>query len=202
MKKIIKESYPKQFDNYPRPSKMKKPDISGMTRNAKAYWPDLYIQDQAKDILIDKYGEVRGKKTFEGLVGLVGGAFYQAVTEVVMEKYKMLQELGEKIPKDYFELNYFAIWTKWMDEVVKKPYNHLIKETDYKFDFEDWDDSDINGPGAEISIDNLIEEYKKLITKEIEHRYGLGLKAEMMKNKAAREIAKLWIEKIKRNLRF
>lgn len=132
----LQEAYPSQIDSISRPSKMKRPDISRMTKSATSYWRDLYIQDEARDILVDKYGKERGEKTFNGLVDSRGGAFYQAVTEIVMEKYKMLQELvnagimtrEEAFTNNYFDHSYYAVWTEWMNEVVKKPYAHLIKD--------------------------------------------------------------------------
>lgn len=101
-------------DNSPRPNRMARPDISGMTKNAKAYW-DLYIQDEAEAILMDKYGEERGKKYFEGLLNAPRfGGFYQAVTEIVMQKAKMYDELGERYPNDYFHESWFSVWKRWM----------------------------------------------------------------------------------------
>lgn len=101
-------------EDLPRPSKMTRPDISGMTKNAKAYW-DLYIQDEAEEILVDKYGRERGHKTFEGLLNIPRfGGFYQATTEIVMQKAKMYQDLGERPPSDYFSESWFSVWKRWM----------------------------------------------------------------------------------------
>ena len=84
----------------------------------------------------------------------------------------------------------------------KSSKSRKIDET-YNFDFEDWHDSDISGPGCEMEIDNLIEEYKNLITKEIEKEAtGTGVDIERAKNQAAKEISSLWIEKIKKDFKF
>lgn len=101
-------------DSEIRPARMARPDISNMTKSATAYWHDLYIQDEARDILQDKYGKDRGEKTFQGLIDARGGAFYQAVTQVVMEKAKMYFELGERLPHDYFSESYYDVWKRWM----------------------------------------------------------------------------------------
>lgn len=84
----------------------------------------------------------------------------------------------------------------------KSSKSRKIDET-YNFDFEDWQDTDISGPGCEMEIDNLIEEYKNLITKEIEKEAtGTGVDIERAKNQAAKEISSLWIEKIKKDFKF
>ena len=83
------------------------------------------------------------------------------------------------------------------------------------FDFQDWDNTDISGPGMEMSIDNLIEETKNLIEKEVEQIHseklrkmndlvGLYTTPNTLKTKqeAAKAIADLWIEKIRTDLKF
>lgn len=73
----------------------------------------------------------------------------------------------------------------------------------YEFDFEEWDNTDIAGMNAEVEIDNLIGDWKELIKKEVEREaVGTGVDIEDVKRKAAREISRLWIEKIKRDLKF
>lgn len=73
----------------------------------------------------------------------------------------------------------------------------------YQFDFEEWDNTDIAGMNAEVEIDNLIGDWKELIKKEVEKEaVGTGVDIEDVKRKAAREISRLWIEKIKRDLKF
>jgi hypothetical protein len=115
------ESVNPETDNRPRPSRMARPDISGLTKSATAYWHHLYIQDEAEDILQDKYGAERGTKYFNGLIeAWSGGAFYQAVTQVVMEKAKMYNELGERHPSDYWSESYFDVWKRWMDSKGRK----------------------------------------------------------------------------------
>lgn len=109
-------------DNSVRPSKMARPDITGMTKNAKAYWPHLYIQDEAEDILQDKFGNERGSKAFQGLLNAPKlGGFYQATTEIVMQKARMYQDLGERLPNDYFDESWFSVWKRWMAS-KGKPY--------------------------------------------------------------------------------
>ena len=124
-KKQLTESMIKDL-NIERPSRMTRPDISGMTKSATAYWRALYIQDEAESILQDKYGKERGTKTFQGLIDSYrGGSFYQAVTQVVMEKYKMYQELGIRPTGDYFDRSYFSLWKEWM-ALKNKKFSHLL----------------------------------------------------------------------------
>lgn len=88
-KKQLTESTIKDLDKE-RPSRMARPDVTGMTKSATAYWRSLYIQDEAESILQDKYGRERGTRVFQGLIdSFNGGSFYQAITQIVMEKYKM-----------------------------------------------------------------------------------------------------------------
>lgn len=125
------EQYPSSFDNYPRPSKMKKPDTASISTGAATRFIG-YIGDQLKSILIDKYGKTRGEKTFQGLLDTGNNAIYTVCTNIIKEKIKMFQDLGipdsEYMNKDYFDTSYYALWSKWMDEFVKKPYSHLIKK--------------------------------------------------------------------------
>lgn len=125
------EQYPASFDNYPRPSKMKRPNVSSISTGAATRFIG-YIGDQLESILIDKYGKTRGEKTFQGLLDTGNNAIYTVCTDIIKEKIKMFQDLGipdsEYMNKDYFDTNYYALWSKWMDEYVKKPYSHLIKK--------------------------------------------------------------------------
>ncbi len=124
-KKQLTESMIKDL-NIERPSRMVRPNIIGMTKSATAYWRDLYIQDEAEGILQDKYGKERGTKTFQGLIDSYrGGSFYQAVTQVVIEKYKMYNELGIRPEGDYFNRSYFSLWKEWM-ALKNKKFSHLL----------------------------------------------------------------------------
>lgn len=77
----------------------------------------------------------------------------------------------------------------------------LTKEA-YQFDFEDWDNSDIAGYAMEMDIDNLIEETKQLVEKEINNAaVGTGVDIDKVKTQAYRAIRQLWIEKINLNLK-
>ncbi len=126
-KKQLTESTIKDLDQE-RPSRMARPDITGMTKSANAYWSSLYIQDEAESILQDKYGRERGTKVFQGLIDSYhGGSFYQAVTQIVMEKYKMYRDLDrtKQITRDYFNQSYFSIWKDWM-ALNNKKFTHLL----------------------------------------------------------------------------
>lgn len=88
----------------------------------------------------------------------------------------------------------------------KKPSDHNSKTNFTEaetFDFfNDWEGTDIEGAYVEKSIDDLINKFKKLIAKEVEKRFGSGSEAFLAKEKATKAITKLWIAKIKEDLRF
>lgn len=90
-----------------------------------------------------------------------------------------------------------------------------FKSFNEAFDFQDWDNTDISGMGMEIVIDNLIEETKALIEKEVENIHSAKLKkmndlvglysthdSLKTKQEAAKAIADLWIEKIRQEMNF
>lgn len=56
------------------------------------------------------------------------------------------------------------------------------------FDFEDYDNTDVNGMTQEMDIDNLIEEHKEYVKKDVPRADW---------NSAWSEIKRLWIDKIK-----
>lgn len=86
-----------------------------------------------------------------------------------------------------------------------KLFENFITEG-YDFDFENWTDTDLNGAGAEIEMDELIGEWKEIINKTIDNEFkktpSPGVDPLSTKRAAARAIRQLWIEKINKDLRF
>ena len=67
-KHIVNEwSSPPYTGDIPRPPRLKTPpnEYGNTGHNAKYY--DYYVQDEAKDIYIDKYGSEKGHKLWEGI---------------------------------------------------------------------------------------------------------------------------------------
>lgn len=116
---LVEGDYPKSFDNLPRPARMEKPKAEkGLGRRK---WRDFYIGDQLEHIFVDKYGKERGEKTFDYFVNQPNKAIYTVCSEIMDEKAKMLIDLGEEIPRNYFEINYFNLWKTWVLNKGKKP---------------------------------------------------------------------------------
>lgn len=70
---MLKEMAVNPLDLEPRPNRMKKPpELQGVASNPTGYFRELYIQDEMRHMLIDKYGKVRGEKTFDGLIDSMG----------------------------------------------------------------------------------------------------------------------------------
>ena len=70
----------------------------------------------------------------------------------------------------------------------------------HDFDFEDWDDTDLNGPGVEMDIDAYIAKMELDIRVIIPQELGSDLgddKIRHCQQTARGEIGNLWIEKIK-----
>ena len=88
--KIITESIltewssPPYTDEIPRPPRLKTPpnDYGNTGHNARYY--GYYVQDEAEDIYIDKYGKERGHKLWEGII-YRGNAMFMACDEILGE---------------------------------------------------------------------------------------------------------------------
>jgi hypothetical protein len=120
-------SHIKDLDE-PRPRMVPapKPEFSIKSAGAK-HW-DLYLQDQASDVIIDKYGLERGLKNWDYLIGQ-GGAMFAASAQIASEKMQMLKDLGELDSygtDDYFKRSYFDIWKEWKAMKTGKPVPPVI----------------------------------------------------------------------------
>lgn len=117
------------------------------------------------------------------IVTLQDGHTYE-ITKIENNIYTLVPELGKSI-------------TLSKEELIRKL--EFINEQNYRlstdFNFEDFDDTDLSGPSAEMAIDTLIEEYinivKSTITKE---EYGENFY--FLRNNAIREIFRLWKDKM------
>jgi hypothetical protein len=96
-------------DDRPRPPRMKKPKV---TPAAHRVYKE-YTQDLLRDMLVEKYGTVRGVANWEYFIGK-GGAFYAVGQEIQDEKAQMFLDLGEQPPHDYWAQSYFDVWKRWM----------------------------------------------------------------------------------------
>lgn len=105
-----------------RPRMAPAPKVEGMMASkGSSYW-NLYLQDLASDVMVDKYGYDKGIANWEWSIGQSSGVMFAAASKICNEKYTMLKELGyigQKDNKwygdDYFKRSYFDIWKEWKE---------------------------------------------------------------------------------------
>lgn len=123
---MVKEMAIKPIDSEPRPNRMKKPPMmTGVSTNPTSYFPELYIQDEMRHMLIDKYGRERGEKTFDGLIDTMSsrpGAFFAQGGELAAEKAGLISALGKQTNHDYWQYSYYELWKEWMAS-INQPVN-------------------------------------------------------------------------------
>lgn len=68
----------------PRPPRLKTPPNNYGNRGHNARYYDRYVQDEAEDIYIDKYGDEKGHKLWVGIIDR-GNAMFQACDEILGE---------------------------------------------------------------------------------------------------------------------
>lgn len=102
-----------KVNNEPRPPRMKRPKVTSGRRHYH-----LYIQDELKDVLVDKYGKERGEKTWEYLISQPNKGMYTVGQDVTDEKAQMYLDLKEPIPSDYWHESYYDVWKRWMARSV------------------------------------------------------------------------------------
>ena len=80
----------------------------------------VYIQDEAEEVMQDKYGRERGTRNWEASIGhgARGGAMFKMADDVMKEKQFLFDELG-LTPKSYWDYSYFDMWKKWMNKIGK-----------------------------------------------------------------------------------
>lgn len=118
---MLKEMASNPIDLEPRPNRMKKPpEINGVSTNPTSYFPDLYIQDEMRHMLIDKYGKDKGEKSFDGLIDAMSsrpGAFFQQGGIIAAEKAWLIENTGKPQGPgrhDYWKYSYYEMWKEWM----------------------------------------------------------------------------------------
>lgn len=99
-----------------RPSKMAPAPVDNLpTRSYATKACDLYVQDEANDIFVDKSGFERGYKNWRGTIDAGGGVMFQAANSIANQKWVMCKALGieDKLRQDYFFRSYLDIWKQW-----------------------------------------------------------------------------------------
>jgi len=121
---MLKEMASKPIDLEPRPNRMKKPpEMNGVATNPTSYFQDLYIQDEMRHMLIDKYGREKGEKSFDGLIDAMSsrpGAFFQQGGVIAAEKAWLINNTGkpnEPGRHDYWKYSYYEMWKQWMTDI-------------------------------------------------------------------------------------
>lgn len=114
-----KERYAKTIKDIDevRPRMAPAPKPEGMMASQGTKYFDLYLQDEAAAVCIDKYGYEKGIKNWEWMIDQSSGVMFAATAKIANEKYKMLKDLGifDKYGKNYFERSYFDIWKEWKE---------------------------------------------------------------------------------------
>lgn len=100
-----------------RPRMAPAPKTDGMMASQGSKYFDLYLQDEASYVCVDKYGYTKGIANWEWMINQSSGAMFAATAKIANEKYKMLKDLGELdgYGKDYFKRSYFDIWKEWKE---------------------------------------------------------------------------------------
>lgn len=100
-----------------RPNKMKRP---GMMRHdfagrggQRGY---VYIQDEAEEVMQDKYGRERGTKLWQASINASQrGAMFKMADDVMKEKQWLIHEMNV-YPRTYWDVSYYSLWKAWMDK--------------------------------------------------------------------------------------
>lgn len=119
----VNTQYDEKKDHEVRPARMKKPSVSKYEgRGVKSVWPQIYIQDEAKNILQDKYGPKRGTENWDYFVNSNTNAMFTVCSNICKEKAVMLEDLGKKYDhNNYWEFGWYPLWKEWMKlQGVKK----------------------------------------------------------------------------------
>ena len=90
-----------------------KPEHMLASEGAKFF--ELYIQDEASDIFVDKYGYPRGVSNWEYTIDQGGGVMFAAAAKIANEKLQMIRDLNieKEFDKGYFERSYLSVWKDW-----------------------------------------------------------------------------------------
>lgn len=116
---LIMEGYGGSLHHYtagiPRPERLKTPPNNYGNTGANArYYDDRYVQDTAEDIYIDKYGEERGHKLWEGII-YKGNAMFQACDEILGE-LRTMTDLNFEWVADHPEVKAASDYQKFLND--------------------------------------------------------------------------------------
>lgn len=116
---MVMEMASKAIDLEPRPNRMKKPpELQSVTTNPTGYFSDLYIQDEMRYMLIDKYGKEKGERQFDSLLDSPQrGAFFAQGGILAAEKAGLIDVLGKRSNGDYWQFSYYEMWKEWMESI-------------------------------------------------------------------------------------
>lgn len=100
-----------------RPNRMKRP---GMMRHdfagrggQRGY---VYIQDEAEEVMQDKYGRERGTKLWNASINASQrGAMFKMADDVMKEKTWLMHEMNV-YPSEYWDVSYYSLWKAWMNK--------------------------------------------------------------------------------------
>lgn len=96
-----------------RPRFVPTPKPKDMNTNTAVRYFGLYVQDQASDIMVDKYGLNKGLEAWNYFLKQSNNAMFSAASKVANEKLQMIRDLGLKYGNDYFKRSYLDIWKEW-----------------------------------------------------------------------------------------
>ncbi len=109
----------------PRPNRMANPGTGRYDKGSsvvKRY--GLYLQDEARDIFVDKYGIPKGEQYWEDIInGRFPNAMFTVASQIVAEKQNLIDILKKPQPKDYWQYSYIELWNEWMSKGGKKMIN-------------------------------------------------------------------------------
>lgn len=101
-----------------RPNRMKKPNAYGYANDFAG--PGgvrgmVYIQDEAQQVMQDKYGRERGTRMWEASINAPQrGAMFKMADDVMKEKM-FLYHQANLSPRTYWDVSYYALWKMWME---------------------------------------------------------------------------------------
>lgn len=100
-----------------RPNRMKRPGQSNNDWSGRGGERGMvYIQDEAEEVMQDKYGRERGHKLWMGSINAPQrGAMFKMADDVMKEKSWLYDQLNIT-PRTYWDVSYYSLWKAWMDK--------------------------------------------------------------------------------------
>lgn len=102
-----------------RPRMAPAPKPIGMMASEGSKYFDLYLQDEASYVCVDKYGFTKGIANWEWMIGQSSGVMFAATAKIANEKLQMLKDLDllKDYGKDYYKRSYFDLWKEWKEQM-------------------------------------------------------------------------------------